>query len=345
MDAVVTCTNIVKRFAMPHSSDVVTAVNDVSLSIFPGETLALVGESGSGKTTVGRLLLHLLNPSEGRLFFHGEEFTFLSERSFLGYRPRIQAVFQDPYDSLNPRLRVDQLIQEPLIRMKLCASKHAVRVRLAELIDLVALDPSLLYRLPHELSGGEQQKVGIARAIASNPEFIVLDEPMSSLDTFSRAEIIFLLRRLQQELNIAYLFITHDLNAAEAIASRVAVMYLGKIAELAARDDLFARPTHPYTQALLSSALFPDPSARGSVILLKGEIPSPIQLPTGCFFHSRCPIGDQSCTYSQPPLEAIADGHSAACFKMQQSTLLWQEVHGHASTREIDLNNGDPALN
>lgn len=337
MEPLVVCANIVKRFDMPHSRDVVTAVNDVSLSISPGETVALVGESGSGKTTVGRLLLHTLTPSSGRLFFHGEDFTFLSERSFLAYRPRIQAVFQDPYDSLNPRLRVDELIAEPLVRMKLCPSDRAVRTRLADLIDMVALDPDLLYRLPHELSGGEQQKVGIARAIASNPEFIVLDEPMSTLDPFSRAEIIFLLRRLQQDLNIAYLFITHDLKAAEAIASRVAVMYLGKIVELANRDELFAQPTHPYTQALLSSALFPDPSRRGSVILLKGEIPSPIRLPAGCYFHSRCPIGDETCTRSQPPLDAVSNLHFAACFKAPQSHLLWQTRKGKAPGQEVGV--------
>lgn len=331
MTALIRCENLVKSFPIPHSREVVQAVNSVSFAVEKGGTCALVGESGSGKTTVGKVILGLIRPTSGRVLFRDEEISQLSGKAYLRLRPKIQAVFQDPYDALDPRKRVSDAIMEPLERMKLVSSS-ARRGRLGELADTVELDGNVLRRYPHELSGGQQQKVGIARAIASSPDFIVLDEPTSALDLEGRAMIIGLLQRLQEQLNVSYLFISHDLKVVERLAQHVAVMYLGKIVEHGTTDEIFCRPTHPYTRALLSSVLRPDPAARGSVQLLKGEIPSPIALPTGCFFASRCPIGDESCRMSEPPLERVAQvsdseqsDHGVACFKADEAARMRED--------------------
>jgi oligopeptide/dipeptide ABC transporter ATP-binding protein len=322
MIPLISCDSLVKAFPIPHTRDVVRAVNTVSFQVLEGSTLALVGESGSGKTTVGKIILGLMPPTSGHVFFRGEDIGHLSSGAFARHRPKIQAVFQDPYDALDPRMRVADAIMEPLERMRLVRSPAVRRDRLLDLAATVELDTKLLRRYPHQLSGGQQQKVGIARAIASSPDFIVLDEPTSALDLEGRAMIIALLQRLQRDLGVSYLFISHDLTTVERLAHQVAVMYLGKIVERGTAERIFSRPTHPYTRALLASVLRPDPTLRRSVKVLKGEIPSPINLPEGCFFASRCPIGDESCTLSEPPLERMevpSIEHEVACFKAAES--------------------------
>lgn len=309
-----TCQDLVKEFACEGSSDVISAVNGISFSIREGRTLALVGESGSGKTTTGRIILHLIEPTAGTVHFSSRNLVNMSERKFRSLRTRIQAVFQDPYDSLNPRMRVGDTVLEPLRRLGLMDGRDADQI-LDDLFEDVGLDRSLIRRYPHELSGGQQQKVGIARAIATGPDLVVLDEPTSSLDSVARAELIDLLRRLQQEHDVAYLFITHDLTVAQHFAHEVAVMYLGKIVEIGDARKVFRDPQHPYSQALLSAALAPEPGGRGSLITLEGEIPSPIQLPEGCHFCSRCPVSEPSCRDGFPGLESVSSGHSVACYR------------------------------
>lgn len=292
---------------------VVKAVNGVSFRIFPGDALALVGESGSGKTTVGRAILRLIEPTAGRVSFRGEDVTTVSQARFRKLRARMQMVFQEPFASLNPRMRVGRIVEEPL----LLAGEHdggVRRDRCIEVLRLVGLPASARDRFPHQFSAGEQQRIGIARAIATKPDLVVLDEPTSALDVSVRAEILDLLDALQRELNLAYLFISHDLTAVRRVCQRVAVMYLGRIVEAADTDALFSRPLHPYSRALLSSALFPDPQRRLSRFLLKGEIPSPIDLPSGCHLHLRCPWARPVCGRDVPVLEEAVAGHRVSCF-------------------------------
>lgn len=319
-DEIIECVNVVKHFPT-RSKALVHAVNDVTFAIESGETLGLVGESGSGKTTVGRLILGLIAPTAGVIRYRGQTISNLTPRRMRDLRPRIQAVFQDPYDSLDPRFRVNATIREPLERMELLRSDVARRDRVAEVAEMVGLEPDLLDKYPHQLSSGQQQKVAVARALASNPDFVVLDEPTSVLSPKDRAELVELLRRLQQELSAGFLFITHDLKVVERIAKRVAVMYLGKIVECGKVVDIFRAPTHPYTQALLAAILPPDPAHRGSVRVVKGEIPSPIDLPRGCPFASRCPLALPTCTTSEPQLESNPyssdSSHEVACFRAE----------------------------
>jgi oligopeptide transport system ATP-binding protein len=307
--------DLVKHFPQRHGS-VVKAVNGVSFRIEAGEALALVGESGSGKTTVGRCILRLIEPTHGIIRFLGQNLIGLSEAQLRRLRPRMQLVFQEPYDSLNPRMRIGRLIEEPLL---LAGYPPAVRhERLMELLQMVGLEDSVAELYPHQLSGGEQQRIGIARAIATSPALIVLDEPTSALDVSVRAEILNLLSELQRRLGFAYLFISHDLTAARRVCQRVAVMYLGKIIETGRVEDIFAQPLHPYSRALLSSVLYPDPTHTPTRFTLKGEIPSPIDLPRGCHLFARCPWARHDCDRTAPVLETLLPGREVACFRARE---------------------------
>jgi oligopeptide/dipeptide ABC transporter ATP-binding protein len=294
----------------------VRAVNDVSFDVFPGETLALVGESGCGKTTTGRCILRLLEPTAGTVTYEGTALGSLDARAMRAMRRKLQIVFQDPYSSLNPRLTIGSTVKEGLLIHKL-AEGAAADARVRQLLDEVGLRPEWATRYPHEFSGGQRQRVGIARALAVEPRFIVLDEPVSALDVSVQAQVINLLQDLQRDRGLTYLFIAHDLGVVEHIATRVAVMYLGRIVEQAPADALFARPVMPYTQALLSAIPVPDPDATRERIVLAGDPPSPANLPTGCVFHPRCfhPRRDTQCAHEVPQLRAVDGGHSVACHK------------------------------
>ncbi len=298
----------------------VKAVDGVSFDIAPGETLALVGESGCGKTTTGRAILRLVEPTSGRVTFNGTDVLALRGETLRRMRRHMQIVFQDPYGSLNPRMTIGAAIKEGLIVHHL-AEGAAADARVAQLLDEVGLRSEYAARYPHEFSGGQRQRVGIARALAVEPSFIVCDEPVSALDVSVQAQVVNLLRDLQRDRGLAYLFIAHDLAVVAHMADRVAVMYLGRIVELAPRTSLFATPLMPYTQALLSAVPVPDPTSTRQRILLPGEPPSPANPPSGCVFHPRCPhpLKDHACTRIVPPLEEKAPGHFVACIKQPSS--------------------------
>jgi oligopeptide transport system ATP-binding protein len=306
-----------------HVADV-KAVDGVDFSILRGETLGLVGESGSGKTTVGRLILRLLPVTSGRVLFEGESVHDVSREHMRKLRKEMQIIFQDPYASLNPRMTVGAIIGEPLAIHHIAKGK-AAEDRVRELLRLVGLQPYHANRFPHEFSGGQRQRIGIARALAVNPKFIVADEPVSALDVSIQAQVINLLQDLQAQLGLTFLFIAHDLSVVRHISTRVAVMYVGKIMEIAGRDALYENPLHPYTQALLSAIPIPDPSveARRKRVILSGDIPSPVTPPAGCRFHTRCPIAFDRCRVEIPPLRPYAPGHLAACH--------WVEEHNGAA--------------
>jgi len=290
----------------------VQAVDDVNFSIRKGETLGLVGESGSGKSTVGKAVLRLYDVTAGQVFLQGEDITQLSGGALRDARRRMQMVFQDPYASLNPRLSIGKVITEPLENFD--ALPKAQRLEhAAQLLDRVGLRREALIRYPHEFSGGQRQRLGVARALALNPSLIVADEPVSALDVSVQAQVLNLLIRLQKELDLAYLFISHDLAVVEHISHRVAVMYLGTLVEVAEKKQLFDKPTHPYTEALLSAVPVPDPTAKRRGIILKGDIPSPINPPKGCRFHTRCPYAEDRCRSEVPQLRQIEAGHAVAC--------------------------------
>ncbi len=299
----------------------VKAVNGVSFDIAAGETLALVGESGCGKTTTGRAILRLVEPTHGSVHFDGTDIRALKGESLRRMRRRMQIVFQDPYGSLNPRMTVGAAIREGLIVHRI-AEGEAANKRVAGLLDEVGLRPDVASRYPHEFSGGQRQRIGIARALAVEPSFIVCDEPVSALDVSVQAQVVNLLMDLQRDRGLAYLFIAHDLAVVAHMADRVAVMYLGRIVELAPRATLFSVPLMPYTQALLSAVPQPDPTARRGRILLPGEPPSPANPPSGCVFHPRCPhpAKDAACTQIVPPLEEKSPGHFVACIKQPPTT-------------------------
>ncbi len=312
--------NLVKHFPMGRRQTV-KAINDVSFHIDRGETLALVGESGSGKTTVGRCILRLIEPTEGRIRFAGAQVDTMSADQLRALRPRVQMVFQEPYDSLNPRMRIRKIVEEPILLGgdKTPAQRHD---RVAEVLEMVRLRADSMDKYPHQFSAGEQQRIGIARAIATEPELVVLDEPTSALDVSVRAEILDLLTDLQEDLALSYLLISHDLTAVRRICHRVAIMYLGKIVERGNADELFEQPLHPYSRALLSSVLYPDPSEQLSRFLLSGEIPSPIDLPPGCHLHGRCPWAVDTCNDAYPDAEELLPGRHVACFRAREMNAL-----------------------
>jgi len=294
-----------------HVADV-KAVDGVSFSIAEGETLGLVGESGCGKSSLGRTLLRLEEPTSGQVFYRGTDITSLHKKQLKELRREAQMIFQDPQSSLDPRMTIGDAIGEALLIHGVGSEKDRLE-RVAELLQRVGLEPGHAARYPHELSGGQKQRTGIARAIAVSPKLIVADEPVSALDVSVQAQILNLIMELQRELSLAYLFIAHDLAVIGQVSSRIAVMYLGQIVELASRDDLFHQPLHPYTQALLSAVFLPDPHQRRKRIPLHGEVPSPIAPPPGCHFHTRCPRAMQICRQEMPELRQIEENHLVAC--------------------------------
>jgi len=317
--------NLVKHFPvrswLGRRTGAVQAVDGVSFALAKGETLALVGESGCGKSTTGRLVLRLLEATSGKVWFEGRDLFRLDERELRATRSALQIIFQDPYASLNPRMTVGQMLEEPLMLHGLAAGRRKERV--AEILALVGLAPQHAQRYPHEFSGGQRQRIGIARAIAVEPRLIVCDEPVSALDVSIQAQVVNLLRDLQRGLGLSYLFIAHDLAVVKHIATRVAVMYLGRIVELADKRALFARPRHPYTQALLSAIPVPEPTVRRTRIVLQGDVPSASDPPSGCRFRTRCPYARERCALDDPPLVSD-DGHGVACH-------FWREIEPSAA--------------
>jgi oligopeptide transport system ATP-binding protein len=297
-----------------HIGDI-KAVDDISFFIKQGETLGLVGESGCGKSTTGRAILQLYRPTDGRVFFKSEDLTELKGEGLRRMRRQMQMIFQDPYASLNPRMTVGNIIGEPLEVHNIYSSKAERRERVQELLRVVGLNPYFVNRYPHEFSGGQRQRIGVARALAVNPEFIVCDEPISALDVSIQAQIINMLEDLQGEFGLTYLFIAHDLSVVRHISDRIAVMYLGKLAELADRDDLYENPMHPYTQALLSAVPIPDPviEEKRQRIILEGDVPSPANPPKGCNFSTRCPRVMDVCHEVDPEFKDVSSGHWVSC--------------------------------
>ncbi len=307
--------DLVKHFPVENSDDVVQAVDGISFDIIAGETLGLVGESGCGKSTIGRCLLRLHEPTSGEVWFEGKNIIGLANNEMQGLRREMQIIFQDPYASLNPRLSIRSIISEPLKIHKI-GDKRSQNERVADLLQKVGLDPKYADRYPHEFSGGQRQRIGIARALALNPKLIICDEPVSALDVSVQAQVVNLLQDLQDEFGLTYLFISHGLAVVEHISDRVAVMYLGKIVEICDAAELYEMPLHPYTKALLSAIPIPDPKHKRERIVLTGDVPTPINPPSGCRFRTRCPIAIDKCASIDPPLQEIAPGHFAACIRV-----------------------------
>jgi oligopeptide transport system ATP-binding protein len=319
-EALLEVADLVKHFSVGGglfggAAGLVRAIDGVSFSIRRGETLGLVGESGCGKTTTGRCILQLERPTSGRIVFEGADLTTMPADQLRAVRPRMQVIFQDPYSSLNPRMSIGDILAEPLKVHGVVPDKAKREARVRELLEQVGLLPRYAERFPHQLSGGQRQRVGIARALAMNPSLIICDEPVSALDVSIQAQIINLLEDLQARLGLTYLFIAHDLSVVRHISDRIAVMYLGRIVELADRKALYEEPSHPYTRALLSAVPIPDPviEAKRERMVLRGEVPSPLNPPSGCVFHPRCPIAVDRCSAEIPLLRENKPGHWAAC--------------------------------
>jgi oligopeptide transport system ATP-binding protein len=308
---------VTRGFLIQRTVGAVKAVDGVSFSINSSETLGLVGESGSGKTTIGRAITQLEKPTSGHVVFEGKDLLRLPPAEMRGVRRRFGIIFQDPYGALNPRMTAGDIIGEPLLAHRVHESKTEYRARVEQLMEVVGLNRAMASRYPHEFSGGQRQRIGIARAISANPSFVVADEPVSALDVSVQAQIINLLEDLQDRYGVAYLFIAHDLSVVRQMSHRVAVMYLGKIVELATREELYSNPLHPYTKALLSAVPIPDPRVERlrERIVLKGDIPSPLNPPRGCVFSSRCPIATDECRVAMPETRELAPGHFVACYK------------------------------
>jgi len=307
--------HLVKHFPVESSDDVVQAVDDVSFSILSGETLGLVGESGCGKSTVGRCLLRLHEPTSGEVLFEGRNIVGMPHQEMQLLRREMQIIFQDPYASLNPRLSIRAIVSEPL-KIHGVGGRSEQNDRVADLLKKVGLDPKYADRYPHEFSGGQRQRIGIARALALNPKLIICDEPVSALDVSVQAQVVNLLQDIQDEFGLTYLFISHGLAVVEHISTRVAVMYLGKIVEICEATELYEDPLHPYTRALLSAIPIPDPDQKRERIVLTGDVPTPINPPSGCRFRTRCPIAAAECSQIEPELREISPGHLAACIRV-----------------------------
>lgn len=308
--------NLTKHFPA-RNGRIVHAVEDVSFDVRRGATVGLVGESGSGKTTAGRSVLRLVEPTSGKAIFDGVDLFGLSAREMLAYRRRLQIVFQDPFSSLNPRMRISAIIGEALDTCDYPRGKARAE-RVAELLSLVGLSPDYATRFPHEFSGGQRQRIGIARAIAVEPEFIVADEPVSALDVSVQAQVLNLLGDLKKKLSLTMLFIAHDLSVVEYLCDEVVVMYLGRVMERGPSRQVYAAPRHPYTKALLATAPVPDPTRRRTRVPLQGDIPSPIAPPSGCVFRTRCPAAAPACSTTIPPVEPIGGGHYVACIRQAE---------------------------
>ena len=310
----------VRRGILQRVAGHVKAVDGVSFSIQAGETLCLVGESGCGKSTLGKTVLRLLEPSAGRIWLGDAEVTRLREDELRAHRREAQMVFQDPYSSLNPRMRAGQIVAEPLENFGLAEGAEKDR-KVAALLEKVGLRADAMQRYPFEFSGGQRQRLGIARALALNPRLIVADEPVSALDVSVQAQVLNLLMDLQDEFGLAYLFVSHDLAVVEHVAHRIAVMYLGRIVELSSRERIFSRPLHPYTEALMAAAPIADPRARRERLVIEGDVPSPMNPPPGCHFHTRCPHAVARCRSEDPPLQEVAPGHVVACHLRTRETI------------------------
>ena len=311
----------VRRGLLQSVAGHVKAVDGVSFAIRAGETLCLVGESGCGKSTVGKTILRLQEPSAGQIWLGGTEVTTLGEDQMRAHRRWVQMVFQDPYSSLNPRMRAGQIIAEPLENYGLAEGAEKER-QVESLLEKVGLRKDAMARFPFEFSGGQRQRLGIARALALNPRLIVADEPVSALDVSVQAQVLNLLMDLQDEFGLAYLFVSHDLAVVEHIGHRIAVMYLGRIVELADKERIFSQPLHPYTEALMAAAPIADPRARRERLVIEGDVPSPMNPPSGCHFHTRCPYAIARCKTEDPPLQEIVPGHVVACHLRTKATIL-----------------------
>lgn len=314
-ETLVSVRDLVKHFPVEGTDDLVRAVDGVSFEIFKGETLGLVGESGCGKSTVGRCLLRLIEPTAGQVTFLGRDVLTLDRKELRELRREMQIIFQDPYASLNPRMKIGDIVGEPLV-IHNQGTRNERRERVAELLRRVGLDPDYMTRYAHEFSGGQRQRIGVARTLALNPKLIVADEPVSALDVSVQAQVVNLLQELQEEFKLTYLFISHGLAVVEHISSRVAVMYLGRIVEIASASELYANPLHPYTQALLSAIPIPDPKQKRNRIILQGDVPTPINPPSGCRFRTRCPIAIEECAHVDPELRDVSAGHHVACIRV-----------------------------